>query len=633
MARKKQQTRLTLEPVGPSTRARTGAGAETGASASSLPKQSSPAKIRYSKGAAASSSQSRPSASQQLPRKSGRSRKVQSKLHNITKQTQGSKFSTRQSDASFTPKSQTSKRYVESDSDDSMPGAIDISSEEEDDEDDVPLAPQRNNRLRTGTLKRRRSAATSSDDEDDIPLVSSQAVSHARALKRQRSAIKPTRDDDESDDDDPIIPPSSSRRSRPQLVELEDSSDEGDSSARKPQPITPGRLRRPMPLRSSSPTKHSTGHRTDKQKKMELLRRRRAGEKIDKLTSSEDDPDEEQRGLYDSDPERRFQVLKEFDDEEELEELEEPESEVPAKRSPREGKAPAERSGEELADQEGGDGGDNGDDDLDDFVVEDDDALIGAPANLEIPLEFTAQYHLPLKEQFPLVVEWLVHNRINPAFERNDRTYTNAWRKLDDEVRTLASSKFTSSAWKVEFHRVLNGRPNLDDYALGDAEREEHRDLSCEACGRSGHPVSYMFRFSGHPYHKDTLADVESDSENDDTDSVDEHGMGLLSVNRQWYVGSRCAVNAQTAHSLIHWKHELKAWVEEHLEVDGWMAAQKLKERERMKARKRRQLANDIVDGWRERGIVDSLYRDFKKKLEEARNKKPDSGGGYSSRR
>jgi hypothetical protein len=219
------------------------------------------------------------------------------------------------------------------------------------------------------------------------------------------------------------------------------------------------------------------------------------------------------------------------------------------------------------------------------------------------------------------VIEWLVHNKINPAFERKDPIYSNAWRKLDDEVHGLASSKFTSSAWKAEFYRTLKGRPRLEAYEMdkGDADRYD----KCEACGRSGHPATWKIKFDGQPYYKDTLEDVESDSDDSgsDTGSVDTQGNALPSASREWVVGSVCCSNAETASSLIHWKHALKEWVEERLEDDGELSAKKLKDREKMKAKKRREAANAIVDKWQSAGIINSLYGDFKQTLQNARDK------------
>lgn len=465
----------------------------------------------------------------------------------------------------------------------------------------------------------RRTVIDDDDDDDDEPIVAPPST-----RKRARSAIirldsEVDDDDDDDDDDAPLVPASSKRRSRPAFIELEDSDDSGVSPAKRQRTSvnTPGRLKRPV-ASASSPTKPKAhkGHRSEKQKKMELLRRRRAGEKIDKLTSSEDDSDEEKRGLYDTDSEEEFNVLKEFDDDDE--EVDEAPVQIPHKKSR---EKPKRQGGED----------DSNDNDLDDFVTDDDDAPLGAPADLDIPLEFTSQAIRPLKDQFPYAIEWLIHRRINPTFERNDPVYSNAWRKLDDEVRALASSKFASSAWKAEFYRALKGRPKLDAYEMDAGERSGGLHDSCDACGRRNHPATFRVIFHGHPYYKNTLDDVESessDSEEDGNDSdasghasVDTQGMALPPATKVWYVGSVCCGNAETASSLIHWKHALKQWVDERLEDDGWMKPEKLYEREHMKAKKRRRVANEITDAWRENGIITALYRDFKATLEDARNK------------
>ncbi|KAI1099168.1 hypothetical protein F4804DRAFT_93108 [Jackrogersella minutella] len=498
----------------------------------------------------------------------------------------------------------------------------DDSVDEVKDEEEVDDVPVRSSQ--SVSTRFRRAVLDDDDDDvdDDAPIVPQ------IARKRQRPTLITIDDDEEDEDDDePIIPSSSLKRSRPNFVELEDSSDEVASPAKKARTslATPGRLKRPNSLASSSPIKKGLpkGRRSEKQKKMELLRRRRAGEKIDKLTSSEEEEsDQNKRGIYDTDSEEEFGALKEFDDEDSEEQVVVAEVHRPSMRVEKS----ARRSQKEGEDEEE-------DDDMGDFLTDDDDAPIGAPADLAIPLEFTAQAHRPLKDQFPYAIEWLVHNRINPAFERNDPVYANAWRKLDDEVHALASSKFASSAWKPEFYRALKGRPKMLALEVDEATRNSTGIYNkCEACGRSKHPAKMLIHFSGHPYYKNTLTEVESDSDSDGSDnddddgddsgheSVDTQGMALSSVAKVWHVGIVCCSNAEAAHSLIHWKHALKEWVEDRLELDGWMDAKKLKERERMKARKRRDLANRIADGWREKKIVTSLYREFKNRLEVARN-------------
>ncbi|KAK8111585.1 uncharacterized protein PG998_008042 [Apiospora kogelbergensis] len=472
----------------------------------------------------------------------------------------------------------------------------------------------------------------SSDDEDELPSLdqilpprSSQSVS----TRLNRTVLSD--DDDEEEDDVPV--PSSSLRRRAPVINLD--SDEDDelvvlSPAKRRKIGHSSQPRRPNTDDSSSdnqpiksPTKSARklvtrkGHRSDKQKKMELLRRRRAGEKIEQLTSSESEDGGEKRGLYDTDSDEGMQALKEFEDDDDEVDVEA--VPPPSKKSAKKSKPPKKAS-KQSSDEEK-------DSDLDDFIESDEDGPLGAP-DVSIPLEFTAQATLPLKDQFPFVVDWLVHNRINPRFDRKDPVYANAWRKLDDEVRGLASSKFTSSVWKAEFYRALRGRPKIDTYEMdaGDTGKYE----ICEACGRSGHPATWRIEFQGTPYRKDTLDEIESDSDSEsdkDDDEIDDHasidsqGNSLPPTNKQWVVGSTCCSNAETAHSLLHWKYALKEWVEDQLEKEGWMKADKLKEREKLKPKKRNKLANRIVGGWDASGVVKALYGDFKKNLEDARNK------------
>ncbi|KAI1075313.1 hypothetical protein F5B20DRAFT_560328 [Whalleya microplaca] len=618
--RKKRQTRLTFESV---------AGPVAGSS--------SPAKVRYAEGA--SSSPGRPSPSKQSLRSADRTKATQSRLQDSIVRSSSPPM------ASFMPKVHGTQQQEEDSSEESAAEVDDAGHDEGDVDDlprlrdavnvdapkvldsdeDVPGATWSSKRKSKGirssqsvSTRLRRTIIDDEDEDDDEPPASS-------LKRRRRPPVVSLVEEDEDEDDEPIVAPSSVLiRPLSAFVELSDEDVEDQSPAKKRRishttNITPGRLRRPTP---SSPVKQSVhkGHRSEKQKKIELLRRRRAGEKIEKLTSSESS-DEDKRGIYDTDPEEEFEVLRKFDDEEELEE----EDAAPLSRSALKGKG----KGKEIAKRSSrgfGEKGDDDDDNLDDFVTDDDDAPLGAPDYLDIPLEFTAQAHKPLKEQFPHVVEWLVHNRINPAFERKDPVYANAWRKLDDEVHGLATSKFASAAWKPEFYRALKGRPKMDSYEMGRGDSSMYE--TCEACGRSGHPATWKIVFQGHPYYKDTLVEVESEDEDEDEEddgndheSIDTQGMRLTPTTKEWHVGAVCCSNAETAHSLIHWKHALKEWVEERLEDEGWMSANKLREREKMKAKRRREVANGIVDAWQAASTISALYRDFKRTLENARNK------------
>lgn len=156
-----------------------------------------------------------------------------------------------------------------------------------------------------------------------------------------------------------------------------------------------------------------------------------------------------------------------------------------------------------------------------DFVTDDDDNL-GAPAGLdEIPVEFTSHAHKKPIEHFKDVVEWMVHNKLNPAFARNDQVYTIAVRKLDDEAQGYARSKFMSTAWKPDFVNALKRYPELASTVV-----PTMFDQKCEACGRSGHPAKHHLTFGGKPYYRESLEEISSDEESD-------IGQETLGIQRQ----------------------------------------------------------------------------------------------------
>lgn len=90
---------------------------------------------------------------------------------------------------------------------------------------------------------------------------------------------------------------------------------------------------------------------------------------------------------------------------------------------------------------------------------------------------------------------------------------------------------------------------------------------------------------------------------------------------KEWSIGVVCNSNAETAHNLIHWKYGLLDWVDTRLHQDGYMQAEKLAERERMKPKKRDKLVDKILQRWVDGGVVKALYFDFKDAIEKARNK------------
>ena len=159
----------------------------------------------------------------------------------------------------------------------------------------------------------------------------------------------------------------------------------------------------------------------------------------------------------------------------------------------------------------------NADEYEEDFVDDEDvDGTLGAPIGLEeIPIEFTAYASKKPVEYFKIAVEWMVHNKLNPAFARDDMLYQIAVRKLDDEVQGFAGSKFVSSVWKEEFTMALKSRPDIEVYQV--PVNSEH---NCEACRRGGHLAKYQVIFKGKPYNRTTLEELSEDEDDEDEDEM-----------------------------------------------------------------------------------------------------------------
>ena len=273
------------------------------------------------------------------------------------------------------------------------------------------------------------------------------------------------------------------------------------------------------------------------------------------------------------------------------------------------------------------------DEDVESFVVEDEDGGEDASWRNEMPLELSSHSHMDIKEYFKQGVEWMVHRKLNPAFNREDPLYVMAFRKIDDEAKGYAGSKFTSSSWKPEFKRALEARPDFTD--VEDTSPVLAR--GCEACGRTTHPAKWRVTFSGGAYDPKTLESLkeeDSDDSENETQSHDADGHTLARQDYEFQVGRHCKSNAFIAHSLLHWRWHLNQWVLQWLEAQGYTTPERLVEREGWSTKRRGHFANKTIDEMVENKEIKSLWRDFKRRLEEARSSKVAAfGRGYEVRR
>jgi hypothetical protein len=286
-------------------------------------------------------------------------------------------------------------------------------------------------------------------------------------------------------------------------------------------------------------------------------------------------------------------------------------------------------------------------DDADFIEAGEEDEVLGVPEG--IPIEFTQYARMKAKDLFKYAVDWMVQKKINPGFQKTDEVYGLTFRKLDDEVKGLAGSKFTSAAWTPDFTMTLKSRPDIAFEPL-DREGEHYLRGKCDACNRSGHPATFQIQFQGKPYNPSTLDEVgaegeDSDGEDDDDSSsssssneddddqpaYDYQGREVPPASTIFYVGKFCMANAETAHSLSHWKIHLYEWVVEWLNGQGYNRPEKVVKRDGMSAKKRRKEANRIFDRMEREGVVKSLWKDFRENIDQARSSKQSGRWAYDS--
>lgn len=237
--------------------------------------------------------------------------------------------------------------------------------------------------------------------------------------------------------------------------------------------------------------------RSKRQRHLDLLRRRRAGEKdsTDAADSAdvkeEEESDDEGHYMDDSSDGFTFPRINIYDYHKNGDDDSDVESEI------------------------------NADEDLDQddasFVDADDDDTMGVPA-ANMPFEFSRHRTKQPRQCFRDVVEWMVHNKLNPAFERHDDIYQFAFRKLDDEVVGRAGSQLISSVWDSDFCKTLRARPYIDVTSFPASEL-----YSCDACNRTNHPASSDIRLFGEPYSEETLEPL-FESDDDDEEEEDDEG-------------------------------------------------------------------------------------------------------------
>jgi len=349
-----------------------------------------------------------------------------------------------------------------------------------------------------------------------------------------------------------------------------------------------------------------TTQRDRNREHFEALRRRRAGEKIPRIA----DADEEE-------------LNNDFDGDDGAD-IEEVPQDMPGQFLRFQEREASSTDDEQQLDGAGEDMGE------DDFVIDDENDTRRGHSG--IPLRFTSFASSKPKELFIHIIEWLVKNKIAPAFSRLDELYTLSWNKIDDQLKAQAGSRLISSAWNADFKNAILARPEMQVEYISSGDDESY--LDCSACNRTNHPARYEFTLGGHPYDQNTLEPIdEDDDEKDDGEdpsgqnedhhndkaSYDQAGHLLPSTNTKFYLGRFCAANAEMGHKLTHWKYHLNQALLAYLEEQGVLSAEAIVAREKSNKKKREKEAENVVDIMQETGVINEMWRGLQDDLEDAR--------------
>ncbi|KAF8534552.1 hypothetical protein BDD12DRAFT_410451 [Trichophaea hybrida] len=248
---------------------------------------------------------------------------------------------------------------------------------------------------------------------------------------------------------------------------------------------------------------------------------------------------------------------------------------------------------------------------LPDFVVEDEeDDLLGAPDDVEMPLEFTSASHASNREQFKVYVEFLIHDVLFPGLVTRDSRVINAIHRLDTYVSGLNDSVIKSGAWRPAFTRAMKARPKLITSTCFPIDH-------CDACNRNKQSCTNKVQFTGKRYDRDTLDDLSSD---EDEETQDSNGEALEPEDTLFALGSHCFLRTKSAHVLSHWKKELKGWVSDalvrggYIDEDGDIADDGVTD---MNDQEKGEWGRDVCEVLNDN--IDELYYDFDMTIKTAR--------------
>lgn len=520
--------------------------------------------------------------------------------------------------------------------------AMQLTPESDSEENDLPVASPSKPKRRI--LKGRRPPSSHESSDEDVEAVEPQPAKKGRRILRGKP--KQPSPETESEEQELSKAAPKKRLRGKALQRSEDESDADGAGSGSDQ-----ELKEELAfLRSSSPPLpgryqgSAIKEKSKRQSALEALKRKRATGSSSAVPSSQSTPGRRRAVVIDPDSDSDLSAIKEESvvDDNDLDGDDQEEDGVEGTDVEDEGSPKLSSRFEVFYRNE---------DDAD-FIDDDPEAVIGEPAEeAALPLEFTSLARAKPKELFKYAVESLVYKKISPVSQldpEKEKLYNLAFRKLDDEVKGLANSKYSSSAWTSAFTRALRARPDIEIDEIGRQERTLMEPY-CEACNRKSHPATFSIRFAGKPYNPGTLEPEEQDStsssdsssesslsESEDEGSgkkekldYDRHGEPIPPETKIFTVGSTCKGNAQMSHILHHWRHHLYTWIVGWLESNNYCTPELLAKRDKMSNRKREKAANKILHHMETSKETKRLYKLYKDQVDFALQEKNEFSGRW----
>ncbi|GJE90811.1 hypothetical protein PsYK624_069550 [Phanerochaete sordida] len=363
------------------------------------------------------------------------------------------------------------------------PEVIDISTSDEDVDDSPkrPPATQRKTRKRRAESTERSPVVvhTDSDDEEVGVPVTWKGKGKA-AGKRKRAVV-------DSDDENPR--PRKSKLVKGVRPPTPETAEENLADEVEEERILESRLR-------------TRDKRSEYQKNLDKLRRKKRGEVVaSESSTSGEEEEEEDNGI------------------------------IPGARPTHEMSSDA---SEEEPEDEG----------LSGFIEEDSNQAI------ELPVEFSMNTYQDLMHHFKIICQLFVHLAVQPVDER--REYMDARLKQEyfsvplqvarRKITGMRDSLVTSSVWRTEFKKPLEMHPEFETVQM------EFAVPQCDACHLGGRVSTLTGRCFGDPYDRKTFEALSESDISDDEESP---------LKKEFNLGRFCARRTRVFHKFTHWEYHL----------------------------------------------------------------------------